>query len=770
MDRTSRSRLLTLVLALVVGGLAWAVHPATGLAQGTTSSSDDPSPHSSAELVSAVTSVAPGQPFTVALRLQMEDGWHSYWKNPGDSGQPTAINWSLPAGMTAGDIQWPYPHRIEAGPLTSYGYSDEVHLLTTITPSDTLTPGRTATLTAKAEWLICADICLPAEADVELSLPVKATSPAPSANATAIREARAKKPQRLDDWTVQAARSSGSYTLALTPPAGHQPDLDGAYFFADEKAVLDHAAPQPLARSNDTYLLTLQQSSYASSSADTLTGTVVAPEGSAWDQAGEVRALRVEVPVDSTLSGVAMSDVSASEGAVSSGAAAGAATGGLSLPWALLFALAGGVLLNLMPCVFPVLSVKILGFARQADGDPRTIRKHGLLFGAGVLVSMWVLAGGLMALRAAGSQVGWGFQLQSPSFIALMTLLFFGIGLNLLGVFEVGTRVMNWGGRMQSATPDEGSVGAFFTGVLATVVATPCTAPFMGAALGAALTLSTAGGLLVFTALGAGMAAPYVALSMAPRLLERLPKPGSWMETLKQAFAFPMFATAIWLVWVFGQQTGNAGIALLLFGLLLVGLAAWIAHRWSAARLSQTATYVTRGLAAALVVGGVATALLGAGYQQPAATGSTTTADAAASTENASTWMSYDASKVEELRASGQPVFIDFTAAWCLTCQVNKRTVLSSEAVQSAFAEHDVALVRADWTNRDADITSALQDLGRSGVPVYALYPGDGSEPKLLPEVLTTDIVRDALRDLPDAPASRTADASSANRAPSSSS
>jgi thiol:disulfide interchange protein DsbD len=460
---------------------------------------------------------------------------------------------------------------------------------------------------------------------------------------------------------------------------------------------------------------------------------LVAPEGTSWAEGEDVRAMQVDVPVDSTLS---VADAGG-PGPVPAG-------GGLSLPWALAFALVGGLLLNLMPCVFPVLSVKILGFAEEAGGEASAMRRHGLLFGAGVLVSMWVLAGGLLALRAAGSQIGWGFQLQSPVFIALMTMLFFGIGLSLLGAFEVGTTLMNWGGRMQTAAAGGGNLSAFLTGVLATVVATPCTAPFMGAALGVALTLSAAGALLIFTALGVGMATPYVVLSMTPALLNRLPEPGAWMETLQQAFAFPMFATAIWLVWVFGRQTSNGGVAFLLAGLLLLGVAAWIVNRWSAPQLSRTATLVTRGIAGAALVGGVATAVVGAGAA-PAEEAPTAPDETASEEAN---WRPYSPETIESLRAEGRPVFVDFTAAWCLTCQVNKRRVLTSRTVQEALDDKNVALVRADWTNRDPEITKALESHGRSGVPVYVLYAGDGSEPTLLPEVLTEETVLDALNDL----------------------
>jgi thiol:disulfide interchange protein DsbD len=732
MNVSAASKVVRTVLVGVLLGLA-------GVTDVSAQSSDDPSPHSEGALEVGVSSVAPGESFTAALRIDMEEGWHSYWKNPGDAGQPTTLNWALPDGWTVDDIQWPYPHRIQAAGVASYGYSDVVRHPVRITPPDTLTPGTTVTLQGEAQWLICADICLPAREKIERRLTVTAETPDASDEAEGIRAAQETVPGPVDGWTVQAARSSGSYTLALTSETDRRPDLSDAYFYPAEKATLDHAAPQPVTQQGDTYLIALQESGYAQEPAERLQGVVVAPEGAHWDAAGEERAMTVDVPVDSTLEGIP-------ELAAQSSAAGG---GGLSLPWALAFAFAGGLLLNLMPCVFPVLSVKILGFAEGAGEDDGAIRRHGLLFGAGVLVSMWVLAGVLLGLRAAGGQIGWGFQLQSPIFVGLMTLLFFGIGLNLLGVFEIGTRLMSWGGRLQSETPSSGNTGAFLTGVLATVVATPCTAPFMGAALGVALTLSTTGALLIFTALGVGMATPYVGLSMAPSWLDALPEPGAWMETLKQFFAFPMFATAIWLVWVFGQQTSTSGVALLLGALLLMGMAAWVVHRWAAPRLSRSLQVLTRGVAAVMLVGAVAATVIGAGYSRPSSAAASE-GNTSAST-SAAAWHSFDPATVDSLRGQGRPVFVDFTAAWCLTCQVNKQNVLSSPTITDAFAAHDVALLRADWTNRDPTITKALESHGRSGVPVYALYPGDGSGPRLLPEVLTEDIVLGALDDLPNA-------------------
>ena len=735
----------TVYVCLIV--LAGAFVARAGWAQSTPAAigaDDDPSPHSRATLVSDVASIQPGTPFTVALRMEMEGGWHSYWKNPGDSGQPTSIAWALPTGFSAGAIQWPYPHRIDAGPLTSYGYSDEVLLLTEITPPDDLVPGTTVTLAGAAEWLICADICLPAEEEIALTLPVRDATPSPNdAWHDAVAAAEQAVPKSLSSWSVQASRSEGSYALTLTPPAGRDPALEGAHFFPDEKAVLDHAAPQPVSKDGDRYLMALQQSEYAQAPAERLTGVLVAPEGTTWG--GQARAMTVDVPV-----------LSSQEHAA---AAAGGDRTSTALWWTLLSAFIGGVLLNLMPCVFPVLSVKMLGFARQGGDDDRTIRRHGLVFGVGVLVSFWVLAGALLGLRAAGSEVGWGFQLQSPLFVALMTMLFFGIGLNLLGVFEVGNQLMSWSGRMERSASEEGFSGSFLSGVLATLVATPCTAPFMGAALGVALTLSTAGSLLVFTALGAGMATPYVALSMMPALLQRLPEPGAWMETLKQVLAFPMFAAAVWLLWVFGRQVGPDGMAFLLLGLLLLALAGWTVGRWSPLQISTRFRVATRSVAMLSLMGAIALGVMGAQHDAPAE-------DNARPSEGLA-WASFSPDTVEQLRADGRPVFIDFTAAWCLTCQVNKRTTLTSDAVEQAFNAKNVALVRADWTNRDPAITRALEAHGRSGVPLYVLYEGDGSDPILLPEILTEDTVLEALDRIPG---DTTAAPSVADRRPASSS
>ncbi|MEM1127470.1 MAG: thioredoxin family protein [Bacteroidota bacterium] len=692
---------------------------------------DDRSPYSAATLVSEGASIQPGVPFTLALRLDMDPHWHSYWENPGDSGQPTSLTWALPEGFTAAPFQWPYPKRIDLGPLTTYAYEDVVHLLVEVTPPADLAPGTSVELAGEAVWLICEEVCLPAREAVALTLPVRTEAPAPSPSAPALAEARADLPTTVSDWTVRATRNGRTFALYATSASGRQLDPEGLQFFAATRSTIDHAAPQPVTREGNAYLVALQESDYAASPAERLRGTLVAPAGETWDDAGRYRALAVDVPVeDAQAAGLE--------------AAGGAdASGPPSLVWTLLLAFAGGLILNLMPCVFPILSIKILSFAGQQGASAATLRRHGGVFGAGVIVSFWVLAGLLLALRAGGDQIGWGFQLQSPPFIALMALLFFGLGLSLLGVFEIGLGLMQKAGQLErTAQQGEASLtGSFFSGVLATVVATPCTAPFMGAALGVALTMPAWQSLVVFTALGAGMAAPYVLLSMAPRLIDRLPRPGPWMETLKQGLAFPMFATTVWLVWVFGQQAGIDGVAFLLLACLVLGVAGWTLGRWNPVRTGGR-VLVPRTAAAVGLVGAVALGLMGA-QASPA----TSMASASA---GADVWQPWSQERVEALRAEGRPVFIDFTAAWCLTCQVNKRTTLRTETIQDAFADRNVALLEADWTNEDPAITTALESFGRSGVPLYVLYPGDGSDPVLLPEILTTSIVLNALDRLPN--------------------
>ena len=689
-------------------------------------SNEDLSPHSDARLLSESVWVEPGKPFTVGLHLLMDEGWHSYWQNPGDSGEPTDIEWALAAGFETGPLQWPYPHAIDAEPLRSYGYSEEVLLLAEIIPPQTLTPGTAVQLEGTAYWLICADICLPAEAPISLNLPVKSAPSPLTSEASLFANARADMPVSMPSWSIEATGYSGSYVLQITPPSGKSIDMEGAYFFPIDDTAIEHASPQPISKEGNSYLIALQQSEYATGKAERLSGVLVAGEGKSWDSEGSTRAIKIDTVVQEASSVVSVTNTS------------------YSYVWLLVMAFIGGMLLNLMPCVFPVLSLKILGFASHSDQNQSSMRRQGLLFGAGVIASFWVLAGLLLFLRTAGSQIGWGFQLQSPFFVAAMALLFFAIGLNLTGLFEVGAGLMRRAGEMSNKAGTNHQQRAFLDGVLATLVATPCTAPFMGAALGAAIFLPPLEALLIFTMLGVGMAIPYVALSFMPGVLKRLPRPGSWMETMKQILSFPMFATTIWLIWVFGQQTGMDGMVLLLSGMLLLGIALWIVGKWPGIQISARLNVLTRSVALIILLLAFSMVYMGA-TMAPSSQVETSYTDE-------SSWQPFSTTEVDQLRAAGKPVFIDFTAAWCLTCQVNKRTALNTAAVQEAFHQKGVTLFQADWTNRDDEITQALELHGRSGVPLYVLYTSANKKPILLPEILTESILLDALEVLPNTP------------------
>ena len=694
----------------------------------------DSTPHSEARLVSDVSSVRAGEPFTVGLHVTLDKKWHTYWKNPGDAGNGLLATWSLPNGFSADSFKYPVPERIPYPPMVNYGYNDEVVFLATVTPPAGLESGRSVRLTLLAEFLVCADVCIPAAAQRSLELPVRDAPPTPSGDAALIRRYAGRLPVEHAQWAMRAARTDRGFVLDVAPPAGWKGSLAGAYFFPADPVLLDHVADQPVGRTAaGRYRLGLTQSAYLAGQPERIEGVLVLPAGGV-DAAGR-RGLVVSAAVADaevawaaeTTEPVAAAGLTAGQGPAAGGG------GGVGLLAAVLFALMGGVILNLMPCVFPILSLKALGFAGRG-GDRAGMRRDGLVFAAGVILTFLAMAGLLMAVRASGAQVGWGYQLQSPAVVAALAALMFVIGLVLAGVFEVGVSLTRLGGLGGSG---EGS--AFLTGVLATVVATPCTAPFMGAAVGAALIRPPAEGLLIFGALGAGMAAPYVALSFWPALARRLPKPGRWMETFKQVLAFPMFAVAIWLVWVFGLQTGIGGAAQLLFGLLLLAFAGWLVGRWPALSISTRTRWATRTLAIGAVVVAVAAGV--------AATSGAAPPPAGGGEAAALEWKPWSAAAVEEHRATGRPVFVDFTAAWCISCKVNERVALETSSVRRAFAERGVALLKADWTRRDPAITGALASFGRSGVPLYVYYPADpAAEPVVLPALLTPSIVLATLK------------------------
>lgn len=671
-------------------------------------------PHVRAELLLEKPSVAPGESFDVALRLRMKDGWHTYWKHPGDSGEPTDISWNLPPGFTAGDIQWPYPQKISLAPLTTYGYEGEVILLVPFKAASDAKPGTTARVTADAYWMVCEKVCIPEEVSLALDIPIGKGPVAPSEPAaSAFASTRAKLPIPADGWNIAASEQDKHLVLRIDPPQGV--DLDGPLqFFAATGPLIEYSAPQTTSVDGGVVTMRLVRSPYVTGAPKRINGILVAANGA---RADGPAAFEIDVPFS----------------------AATAATATTAVPPTLLVALAlafaGGVILNLMPCVFPVVSLKIFSFVQSAGDDPRRVRGHGLTFASGVLVAFWALAALLLALRAAGEEIGWGFQLQSPGFVAAMAFLLFGLGLSLAGLVEIGTPLTRI-----DAKGSGGYRSSFMNGVLATVVATPCTAPFMGAALGYAMTQSTATSMLIFTALGAGMAAPYVALSAWPALLRFLPRPGAWMVRFRQLTAFPLFATVAWLVWVFGHQTGIDGVLRLLLGLTLLALGLWIWGQWVTLSAAERTKWAARTAAAGFIAAGLVLAATSA-----------PTATAAPSSKPAGgiAWEVYSEERVAAHRAAGRPVFIDFTAAWCLTCKVNERIAFTSNEVQQLVKARNIAMLKADWTTRDPAITRALAGFGRNGVPLYVLYEADpAAQPRLLPEILSPGILVNAFSNI----------------------
>jgi thiol:disulfide interchange protein/DsbC/DsbD-like thiol-disulfide interchange protein len=674
-----------------------------------------------ARLISEVRSVTPGASLRVALEFDIREGWHTYWRNPGDSGKPTTINWSLPPGFSAGPILWTAPHRFELPPLVNFGYANHaMHVVRIEAPRD-LKPGTTVELRANASWLVCADVCIPESADVRLKLPVSA-APAAIDNKQAPLFAAADRDMPIPAAAVVSAKlADGHLLLTLGPEWGERSArIKTLEFLPYDDGMIEYAAPQTLERKSDGLELTLKAADPAPAKGPVQGLLMVS------DQDGATPPVPMEISAPLAIAGSA-----------SLKATTAPAPPPQSLGLLLLFAVAGGLILNLMPCVFPVLSIKAIGLVEQAKRDPAAVRAKGLVFAAGVILSMLALAGALLALRAGGEQIGWGFQLQSPLFVTLMVYLLLLVGLNLSGVFEIGGGLAGVG---DSLTQGSGYRASFFTGVLTTLVATPCTAPFMAAAVGAALTQSALVALGIFAALGLGLALPYLLLSFAPGLRSALPKPGAWMDTLKQIFAFPMYASAAWLLWVLAQQT-SMGLAAAFAGAILVAFCVWSLQK------SRSSSGAGRriALAAAILAGIVAIAL----PVQVAHTLGTSTHVQSSSTEE---WQPYDAAKVAALAASGKPVLVNFTASWCLTCLFNERNAFHDASVQAIFRAKGVTLVMADWTNSDPVITAALASFGRAGVPLYVVYnatPGS-TQPAILPQLLTAGIVADAFVALPD--------------------
>ena len=693
-------------------------------------------PQVRAELLAhAPDGVAPGKPVWLGLQLTHQNDWHTYWKNPGDSGLPTELTWQLPAGLDVGETAWPVPSLFRIGKLANYGYGGQVLLAAPLQVPTGFTPpaGTNGQIEVRlrATWLACRVECIPEEGSFVLQLPLRSSTGMHSA---AFAQAQAAQPVPLQGQShIQVEGERLQLRVSGLPKSVHGQQLE---VFAEPAAVLIPAAVPgkdwTQSWQGDTWTANLPLSPDRGASLAQMALVLAPAPGQRTAATGDsapgwhtVAAIEGAWAPAAPQAGVSPALAAALEAnRASSEAPAGGARG--TLLAALLGGLIGGLLLNLMPCVFPVLAIKVMGFARHGNHQ-RAQRLGGVAYTVGVVLSFLALGGLLLALRAAGEQLGWGFQLQSPAVVALLALLFTVIGLNLAGVFEFGQFVP---GRLATLQARHPAGDAFLTGVLAVAIASPCTAPFMGAALGFAIDLPGPQALAVFGALGVGMAVPYLLAAWVPAVARALPRPGAWMDTFRRAMAFPMFATVVWLVWVLGQQSGIDGA-----GALLALLVAASSVVWSLTLRGRTRIVMASVLIAfsAWLAGAIGPNML-----QPMEAPASVAGAAGAS------WQPWSAQRVQEITAAGQPVFVDFTAAWCVTCQYNKRNALQDADVLADFARHGVTLLRADWTRRDPAITAALADLGRNGVPVYVLM-APGRAPVVMSEILSVSELRAAL-------------------------
>ena len=658
------------------------------------------SPRDTVSLIAETDSYAPGAPLRLGLRFRLAPGWHIYWKNPGAAGAPPTL--ALSPGAT-GSLVWPAPERITEGPVTVFGYTGEVVLATRLTPP----AGQNGPLaiTAQATWLVCAKLCVPEEAHFRLTLPPG--EPKPSAQAPLFAAAELRAPQ-MRQWPAVITPEG---RLVITPETKNGDEqarrLAGRpYFFPERPGLIDPDASETQIKGNGRVFLALATLPAFDANAD-LAG-VVEFDGD------PARAIAI----------------TAHPGAVPL-----PATAALPLWQSVIFGLLGGLILNFMPCVFPVLAMKAIGLAQFGYARRRAVIAHALAYAAGVLATFVFLGGVLIVLRASGAAAGWGFQFQSPASVTAMAWLLFGVGLNLSGVFSLGGGVTGLG---QSFAGRHGLIGSFFTGLLAVLVATPCTAPFMGAALAAAMVAKPAAALGVFLAMGMGLAAPYLLLALLPGLGRVMPRPGRWMEWLRQGLAFPMYGATAWLAWVVSREAGSAGVLGLSAGLVLLGFAGWALGVGQQAplprlrRIAQSAV-LTAVLAALAILSGLASAALPEAPMM------------AANDVGGGGAMPYSAGKLAALRAEGRPVLVNMTAAWCVTCLVNERMALDTAEIRRALADRDVAYMVGDWTRQDTEITAFLHQFDRDGVPLYVFYPGGDRPPIVLPPILTETGVLAAL-------------------------
>ncbi len=684
--------------------------------------------HSEVELISEVEHIKADRSFWLALRFKLDKDWHIYWKNPGGiSGQPPigqapTIKWILPKNFKANEIQWPYPTEFET-PLSdskkiiNYGYSNEVFLLVKIqTPK--IVKQRKITIIAKARWLICKTVCIQDNENLKITLPVSNNNPKPIKKwIIALSKARAKLPIKQSQWMTKASYNNNKIQIKLSPNAEYNYSHNSLYFYPEEHNLIDYNAKQVL---KPNHLLEVKAYKNIKEPPKRLKGVLVSSTG--WRGKGSEPALYIDIPL-STLPIIIANNKHTT-----------------SIFTILIFALIGGLILNLMPCVFPVLSIKVLNFIEKSKKDKAKLRLHGIIFTFGVLISLWVLVIILIILRKGGMEVGWGFHLQSPTFVIVIAALFFLFALNLFGLFEISIFTPN----IDSKISKSGYLSSFLTGIITVVVATPCSAPFMGTALAFALSQSSVISLLIFTFLALGLSIPYLLLSFFPRLIRLIPPAGKWMESFKQFLGFLLMASVIWLIWVLDKLGNPDSVVIMLMALLIMSFGVWIYGRWGTINHNKKTRVLSYVLTISFIVGGFVYARAEITKIDDNKTNINKINSSYKSKEGK--WEIFSPKRVEELRKNKVPIFINFTASWCLSCQWNTRTVLNTKEVMDKFREYNVTLMKADWTNNNPVITKELAKLGRASVPVYVLYTGGkNNDPVILPELLTKSIVIDEL-------------------------
>lgn len=687
-------------------------------------------------LISEETSIQPGRPFWVAVHLELPPHWHAYWKNPGDAGMPVQVEWDLPPNFTVGELEWPYPQKMEFSGIIGFGYDNELILLAQVSPPKEGELNQQVEIGAKVRWLSCSEAeCVPGSSKENLTLPISNGEPvANPATAPVFARARENLPQLPD--AVVVSRESDGLKLSVSLPesiiasASSPPQLE---FYPETKKLIDLRHEAATLASDGTVELPLKELKKSTS----LKGVLVVKQGDL------SRAYSIDAPIEKGDS-QEIAEVDRPVATQALTALPAVPSSEISGFWmAIFFAFVGGMILNLMPCVLPVISFKVLSFVKMARESRTTTIKHGLSFSLGVVVSFWVLAGLLLTLRAYGKAVGWGFQLQEPLFVGVLAGVMFLLSLSLLGVFELGMSLSSWAGQVEHSTKKEAPEGlftSFCSGVLATALATPCTGPFLGSAVGFAFTLPSYQAMLIFTSLGMGMASPYLLLGFFPALLKFMPKPGAWMETFKQLMGFFVLASVLWLIWVFAAQTNELSLFFLLTSLYLLGIGSWVYGKWGTPANSVWTRRVSMIVSLALLLGSFEIVNRASSFSAPLSDQKMEIADA---------WEPYSKARIEELRKAGVPVIVDFTAKWCLICQAN-HMVLSTDEVNQKFNQKGVVRMKADWTRNDPEITEALAEFGRNSVPLYLLYGSEAdASPTILPQVLTPDVVLEELERIP---------------------